>query len=101
MVDRTNSYEILGYDFMLDTFGKVWLIECNAHPDLSHSTSVTKKLVIEMMADLKQVVHDEERFPNPMQVGVGKTGTRSNSQVQGLAYKDLRKKGIANPADYE
>jgi len=32
---RQNSFETLGYDFMLDNDLNVWLIECNRSPDLS------------------------------------------------------------------
>ena len=35
---RDNSFEIFGFDFMVDQFGYVWLIEVNTSPDLSFST---------------------------------------------------------------
>ncbi|CAD7946429.1 unnamed protein product, partial [Amoebophrya sp. A25] len=49
--DRKNSFEIFGYDFMVDEKGKVWLIEVNSNPDLSYSTSTTRDLVPLMLAD--------------------------------------------------
>ncbi|CAD7975245.1 unnamed protein product [Amoebophrya sp. A120] len=61
--ERRNSFEIFGYDFMVDARGKVWLIEVNANPDLSYSTSTTRDLVPLMLADAAHVVFGEEKFP--------------------------------------
>jgi len=44
-IPRYNSFETLGYDFMLDTDLNLWLIECNRSPDLSYTTKTTTKLV--------------------------------------------------------
>jgi tubulin monoglycylase TTLL3/8 len=49
---RENSFEIFGFDFMVDQFGYVWLIEVNTSPDFSFSTSTTKGLVSQMMKDV-------------------------------------------------
>jgi tubulin monoglycylase TTLL3/8 len=41
MVDnRKNSFEFLGYDFMVDSDLKVWLIEVNSSPSMDHSTVI-------------------------------------------------------------
>jgi len=61
--ERRNSFEVFGYDFMVDATGKVWLIEVNSNPDLSYSTSTTRDLVPLMLADAAQVVFGEEKFP--------------------------------------
>lgn len=55
VVDRPNSFELFGYDFMVDTYGVVWIIECNSSPDLSFSTATTKALVSKMMPELANV----------------------------------------------
>ena len=60
IVDRTNSYELFGYDFMVDAYGQVWLIEVNSSPDLSFSTATTKKLVSQLMPDIANLVLVEE-----------------------------------------
>ena len=39
------AIEWLGFDFMIDVQFKVWLIEVNISPDVSHSTALTAKLV--------------------------------------------------------
>lgn len=38
IVNRPNTHEIFGYDFMIDTFLNVWLIEVNASPTMEYST---------------------------------------------------------------
>lgn len=37
---RKNSFEVLGYDFMVDTDFKVWLIEVNSSPAMDYSTVI-------------------------------------------------------------
>ena len=38
VVHRENTHEMFGYDFMVDTNLKVWLIEVNSSPSMEHST---------------------------------------------------------------
>lgn len=46
MRNRKKSFEIFGYDFMIDINYNTWLIEINSSPSLDHSTHVTSKLVL-------------------------------------------------------
>ncbi|CAJ1401738.1 unnamed protein product [Effrenium voratum] len=62
VVHRASSFELFGYDFMVDEDLKVWLIEINSSPDLSYSTSTTKQLVKQMIEDMMAVVVDVEKF---------------------------------------
>lgn len=62
VVHRASSFELFGYDFMVDQDLNVWLIEINSSPDLSYSTSTTKQLVKAMIEDMMTVVLDVEKF---------------------------------------
>jgi tubulin monoglycylase TTLL3/8 len=53
---RRNSFEILGYDFMVDEELKMWLIEVNSSPTMEYSTKVTTRLVKRGMGDLAKVI---------------------------------------------
>lgn len=37
---RKNSHEMFGYDFMVDTNYKVWLLEINSSPSMDYSTVI-------------------------------------------------------------
>jgi len=64
MEGRPGSFELYGYDFMVDADLNVWLIEINASPDLSYSTPVTEALVKDACAELFAVVLDREGLGN-------------------------------------
>lgn len=49
-----NGFEWLGLDFLLDANHRVWLLEVNVSPDVSHSTSVTADLVPQATEHLLQ-----------------------------------------------
>ncbi|CAD7926770.1 unnamed protein product [Amoebophrya sp. A25] len=73
VTERPQSFELFGYDFLIDECGQVWLLEVNSSPDLSFSTSTTREMVSKMMPDLLAVVLDEEK------VGTGEP-PRSNKK---------------------
>ena len=60
--DRRNSFELVGFDFLVDGNFKVWLLEVNCSPDLSYSTATTEKLVKQMFPDFVKVLLDAEKF---------------------------------------
>jgi tubulin monoglycylase TTLL3/8 len=60
--DRKNSFELVGFDFLVDTNFRVWLLEVNCSPDLSYSTQTTEKMVQKMFPDLVKVLVDVENF---------------------------------------
>lgn len=49
VVQRENTHEMFGYDFMVDTNFNVWLIEVNSSPSMEHSTKVTENLVTSIL----------------------------------------------------
>lgn len=55
---RKNSFEFLGYDFMVDENLNVWLIEVNSSPSMDYSTHVTERLVKLVLTDLPKVIFD-------------------------------------------
>ena len=58
IIQRTNSHELYGYDFMIDENYNVYLIEVNASPALDYSTKITEMLVKDMVKDLIELVID-------------------------------------------
>lgn len=55
---RDNSLGIYGYDVIVDSDLRMWLLEVNLCPTMEHSTRVTAHLVPRMMEDLCKVVID-------------------------------------------
>ena len=61
---RRRCFELLGYDFMIDTQYNPWLIEINTSPALDYSTvrfiqPVTERLVKEMIPHVFNIIFDE------------------------------------------
>ena len=53
---RHCSFEIFGYDFMIDESMKVWLIEVNTNPCLELSSPLLARLIPSMLENaIKQV----------------------------------------------
>lgn len=55
---RANSFELLGFDLMIDQDLRPWLLEANTSPAMDYSTAVTEKLVKEVLEDTAKVVLD-------------------------------------------
>lgn len=60
---RQNSIGLYGYDVIIDTDMKMWLLEVNKCPTMEHSTAVTSHLVPKMLNDLIKVVVDTREDP--------------------------------------
>jgi len=58
MQSRANTFQVLGWDFMVDYDLRVWLIECNRSPDLMPTTSITKHLTEELFSDIAKMFCD-------------------------------------------
>ena len=56
---RNYCYVTLGYDFMIDSNMKVWLVEINKNPGLVESSKVIKILVPRMIDDSLRLTVDE------------------------------------------
>eukprot|EP00347_Sterkiella_histriomuscorum_P014173 403361882 len=55
---RKNSIGLYGYDVILDSENKMWLLEINKCPTMEHSTKVTTDLVPKMINDMTKVLFD-------------------------------------------
>jgi len=58
IINRQNSYEVFGFDIMVDELLNVYLIEINLSPDWTYSTKVTEKLVKIASEDIIRIVID-------------------------------------------
>lgn len=61
---RTHSFELLGYDFMIDTDFTPWLLEVNTSPAMDYSTKITETLVKKVLSDTIEVVLNNEEDRN-------------------------------------
>ena len=55
---RKNSWELYGFDFMVDDEYNAWLIEINSSPACDYSTTVTERYVQKALVELLKVVLD-------------------------------------------
>ena len=62
---RTNSFELFGFDFMLDSEFKSWLIEVNTNPCLEESSPLLGSLLPRMIDDLLKLTIDVMYPPSP------------------------------------
>ncbi|EFO61188.1 Tubulin tyrosine ligase [Giardia lamblia P15] len=58
LTSADNNFELLGYDFIIDSALQVWLVEINASPTLEHSTEVVTKLIDKMSRGLVNIIVD-------------------------------------------
>jgi hypothetical protein len=63
--NRKNTFEFIGYDFMIDENLKVWLIEVNSSPSMcAKNQPILKELVSNVQTDLAKVVVDHRKNSN-------------------------------------
>lgn len=56
---RKYCMQIFGYDFMIDTAFKIWLIEINANPCIEESSPLLKMLLPRMLDDAFKLTIDK------------------------------------------
>lgn len=61
---RKHSFEILGYDFMLDSNFKVYLIEANTNPCLETTCPILQKVITDLV-DTGFRISLDPLFPPP------------------------------------
>ena len=60
---RINSFELLGYDFMIDEDMRVWLIECNENPYIGLPNDYIKDMLPRMLNNMFRIVLDRYIIP--------------------------------------
>lgn len=112
---RKNSWELYGFDFMVDDEYNAWLIEINSSPACDYSTPVTERYVQKALVELLSVVLDvrewetqpkKTRGPCPetggwekiyqgplLDMPVGAFGTEMS--LKGEAYKNVQSRAAA------
>ena len=61
---RENSFEVFGFDFMIDNNFKVWLIEVNTNPCLELSSSLLARIIPNMIENAFRIAIDP-LYPPP------------------------------------
>lgn len=59
MNQRPNSFEIFGYDFIIDESFNVWIIEVNTNPCIEESSPILKVLLPRMLDDAFKLTIDQ------------------------------------------
>lgn len=60
MKNRKRSFEVYGYDFMVDDLFNAWLLEVNMSPSSDTGTPVTAQIIPKMLEDIAKVIVDNQ-----------------------------------------
>jgi hypothetical protein len=74
---RKHTFELFGYDFILDEDFNVWLIEVNTNPCIEESSELLKVLLPRMIEDLLKITIDR-LFPRIHKKGRGPARKSTN-----------------------
>jgi len=58
-INRKHCFEIYGYDFMIDSNFKVWLIEVNTNPCLEEASPILEEILPRMIDDAFKLTIDK------------------------------------------
>lgn len=77
---RKNSWELYGFDFMIDENFNAWLIEINSSPACDYSTKVTDRYVQKALVELLDVVIDPHTTFPTLQTTSSSSNKQSHSE---------------------
>ena len=98
---RKYSFELFGYDFILDEDQNIFLIEVNTNPCIEESSEMLKKYLPRMIEDMLKLTVDQ-MFPRPRkatQKGKGSptkkpgSGSLTKPQPSGTAPQEIKSDG--------
>ena len=84
---RRNTFELFGFDFMIDETFRVWLLEVNTNPYIGIHNKSMKHIVPEMFEDLFKIVIDPVYVPSVSQQDIDAIGTDTQFD---LLYSRMR-----------
>ncbi|XP_066927671.1 polyglutamylase complex subunit TTLL1-like isoform X2 [Clytia hemisphaerica] len=90
MVNDRHCYEVYGYDIIIDDFLKPWIIEVNASPSLSATTSADRIMKFSLVNDVINIVVPPGEFPDvrrekiPKKEHLGNFDVLLDEEVAGL-----------------
>lgn len=58
-LNRKHCFELLGFDFFIDCFFHVWLIEINTNPCIEESSKLLQMLIPRMLNDALRLTVDQ------------------------------------------
>jgi hypothetical protein len=100
---RKHTFELFGYDFILDEDFNVWLIEVNTNPCIEESSELLKVFLARMIEDLLKItvfprIHKKGR--GPARKATNPLTTISSPQKQqvkkGAPLANIPEEGIPN-----
>lgn len=86
---RKHTFEMFGYDFILDEDFNVWLIEVNTNPCIEESSNLLKMLVPRMIEDMLRLTVDKS-FPKYKKGGKPGVKRSSANSTTGSPSKILK-----------
>ena len=91
---RTNCFELLGFDVLVDSHLKPWLLEVNLSPSLACETPLDHRIKSELMADLFSLIGivplDQRAYQEPV------FSKNYNMYSHGVQPKQMEKRSGSN-----
>lgn len=72
LMSGRNSFELFGFDFLIDEDFRVWLLEVNTNPYLGTPNDYMRNLVPQMLNDMFKIVLDPVFPPKVKPLGLNK-----------------------------